>query len=65
MSLYTAPPGPLPPINLYIYMRMMMMMVMFTYTNYNERVSQNLHFMRFHTDHPKRYQYKKDNDNKE
>jgi hypothetical protein len=38
----------------YIHMSMM-----FTYKNYNERVSQNLYSIHFHTDQPKRYKYKK------
>jgi hypothetical protein len=36
-----------------------MIMMIFTYTSYNERVSQNLHSVRFHTDQPKRHKYKK------
>jgi hypothetical protein len=33
-------------------------MMMFTYMkNYNERVSQNLYSIRFHTDQPKRHKY--------
>jgi hypothetical protein len=34
-------------------------MMMFPYVNYNERVSQNLYTIRFHTDQPKRRKYKK------
>jgi hypothetical protein len=30
----------------------------YLYKNYNERVSQNLYSIRFHTDQPKRYKYK-------
>jgi hypothetical protein len=34
------------------------MMMMFTSINYNERVSQNLYSIRFHTDQPNRYKYR-------
>jgi hypothetical protein len=37
----------------------LMMMIIFTYINYNEKVSQNLYSIRFHTDQPKRHKYKK------